>query len=203
MSVSKTSLCNKALTLCGASPITAITDDTNNARALNRVYEIALKAVLTECRWTFATTRASLTLSSTAGTLPWTHDGEAYVYVRPSTCLKIFEVSSPYAVWREEGDTIISDTVDLGIKYVYYHDDPSKYPSYFLEALIDKLASDISYMIINSVSKAEAFLAKYLKVSLPKAMADNSQIGTQQTLVDDAWEQAKLMNGGNPARSYT
>jgi hypothetical protein len=200
MSVSQTSLINKALTLCGASPITNITDDTNNARIANRVYEISLKAVLTECRWTFATTRATLSLS--ADTMPWYHSGESYVYVRPSTCLRIFETSDQQAVWREEGDHIISDTNGLGIKYVYYHDDPSKYPAYFVEALIDKLCSDVSYMIINSASKAEAFLGKYAKVSLPKAMSANAQTGTHQQPLDDEWTMAKLGNGGNQARSY-
>lgn len=201
MSVSKTSLINKALTLCGASPITNITDDTNNARICNRVYEISVKAVLTECRWTFATTRATLSLS--ADTMPWYHSGESYVYVRPSSCLRIFEVSDPDAVWREEGDYIVSDTSSLGIKYVYYHDDPSKYPAYFVEAFIDKLCSDISFMIINSATKAEAFLAKYTKVSLPKAMSANAQTGTHQEPNDNEWVLAKLgNNGGNQARSY-
>jgi hypothetical protein len=200
MAVSKTSLINKALTVCGASPITNITDETNNARVANRVYEISLKSVLTECCWTFAATRCTLSLS--AVTMPWEYSGEAYVYVRPSSCLRIFETSSEDAEWREEGDLIISDTGSLGIKYVYYHDDPSKYPAYFLEALIDKLCSDVSFMIINSASKAEAFLTKYTKISIPKAMSMNSQIGTQQKPKDDEWELAKLGNGGNPARSY-
>jgi hypothetical protein len=202
MSVSQTSLINKALTLCGAAPITSITDDTNNARTANRVYEIALKSVLTECRWTFATTRATLSLS--ADTMPWYHDGEAYVYVRPSTCLRIFEVSDRVARWREEGDYIISDTASLGIKYVFYHTDPSKYPAPFLEAFIDKLCTDVSYSIINSTTKAEGFFGKYQKVSLPAAMAANAQTGEQQEVMDDEWLGSKYGNyGGNQARSYS
>lgn len=195
MSVSKTSTANKALTLCGAAPITNITDDTNNARIVNRVYEISLKSILTECRWNFATTRTTLSLS--ADDVAWYHTDEAYVYVRPSNALRIFETSSERAIWREEGDYIISDTASLGIKYVYYHDNPSKYPAAFLEAFIDKLCADISFMILNSASKAEGFMAKYEKVSLPKAMSENSQTGTQQQPVDDAWLNAKYSNG-NP-----
>lgn len=203
MAVSKTSLINKALTLCGAAPITNITDDTNSARVANRVYEMSRKAVLCECRWTFATTRATLSLS--ASEMPWEHDGEAYVYVRPSTALRVFEVSDPVAIWREEGDFIISNAADLGIKYVYDHDDPAKYPGLFIDAFIDKLCSDVCFMILNSASKAEAFLAKYAKVSLPKAMSANSQTGTQQTPQDSEWEGAKYGNygGGNQARSFS
>lgn len=192
MAVSKVSLVNKALTLCGGQPITAMTDDTENARVANRVYEISLKSVLSECKWTFATTRATLSLS--ADTMPWLHTNEAYVYVRPSNALRIFNVSDPRATWREERDYIISDTASLGITYVYYHDDPSKYPPKFVDALVDKLCSDVCYAITNDIKKAEAFLNKYNKVSLLKAKSENSQTGTHQIPKDDAWEIAKYNN---------
>jgi len=134
--------------------------------------------------------------------MPWTYDEEAYVYVRPANLLRIFEVSDIYAVWREEGDLIISDTASLGIKYVYDHDNPSKYPALFVEAFVDKLAFDISFMILNSGPKAEAFLEKYRKVTLPTALSANAQTGTQQQVIDDEWELAKYQQG-LPSRSYS
>jgi len=135
--------------------------------------------------------------------MPWEYDTEAYVYVRPSTVVRIFDVSDVHAIWRVEGDFIISDTNSLGIKYVYDHDDPSKYPASFSEAFIDKLASDVSFMILNSSTKAKAFLEKYETVSLIKAMAENAQTGTHLYPRDDAWEGAKFSDGaGDPTRSY-
>jgi len=197
MSVSKTSLVNKALTIVGATPITNITDDTNNARIVNRVYEIALKSILGECRWNFATKRALLVSSAT--TMAWYYTNEASVYVRPSECIRIFGTNDDDAEWREEGDYIISDTTGLGIIYTYYLDDPSKYPSGFLEAFIAKLCSDIGYMIINDARIGASFLEKYEKVSLPKATAENAQIGKHQYLKDDAWEKAKDQNSSPSA----
>lgn len=199
MSVSKTTTVNKALTLCGASPVSAITDDSNNARIVDRVYEIARKSILSECLWSFASTRTTLSVTSAA--LAWNFPDESYVYVRPTSAVKIFDVNPNYAIWREEGSSIITDTASLGIRFVYDHDDPSLYPGYFLDAFIDKLCVDISYAIINSVSKAEAFLSKYTKVSLPNAKSANSQIGTQQLPLDDAWTGAK-QSSGSPSRSY-
>jgi hypothetical protein len=197
MAISKTSIINKALTICGASPITNIDDDTGNARIVNRVYEIARQSILTECCWTFAVTRTTLSLS--ANQMACEYSDEAYTYVKPADVLKIFDVSDAYAVWREEGDYIISDTADLGIKYVYDLDTPEKYSPSFIEAFIDKLCADISYAIINSAKQAEGFLGKYEKVSLPKAMSDNSQRGTQQIPRDDAWELSKYHNGNSYA----
>src|SRR3990167_3202754 len=105
-------LCNHALVLCGASPITALTDDSANARSLNDIYDNARKGFLTECRWTFAITRSTLVTNSTTDLIPWFHDEEAYVYNRPGntgSCLRIWEMSELAAIWREEGDYLISE----------------------------------------------------------------------------------------------
>lgn len=196
MSVTKTAIINKALTLVGAAPITNIDDDTTNARAINRVYEISLRSILSECKWNFATRRALLTTS--ADSLAWYHtaDGEQYIYVKPNDVIRIFATNDDDATWREEGDYILSDTNGLGIKYVYYCDDPTKYPASFVEALVDKLASDVCYIILNSASKAESMMSKYQQVSLPNARAENAQTGTQQTQKDDAWDRARFEDGG-------
>ena len=193
MAISKTSIAVKALTEVGATPITSLDDGTNNADIVNRVYEIALKSILAECKWNFATKRALLSLS--ADTLAWYDTGENYVYVRPADIIKIFGTNDNKATFREEQDYIISNTAGLGIRYVYYHDDPTKYSHQFVEAFIDKLCSDIAYIIVNSSSLGEKYLQLYEGVTLPKAMSSNSQVGRQQTIQDDAWELAKYQNG--------
>ena len=192
MAISKTDILNKALTLVGAAPVTSIDDDTNNARILSRVYEIALRSILSECKWNFATKRADLSVLT--DTLDWYDSGETIVYQKPLDMVKIFGLSDPNATWREEGDYIISDSTSLGVRYVYYLDTPSKYPSFFIDAFVDKLCSDIAYAIVNSATLGQTFFEKYEGVSLPKAMSSNSQSGIQQTLQDDAWENAKYNN---------
>lgn len=200
---STTAIVNKALVLCGATTVTAITDDTPNARAVNTIYEIARKTFLTECRWSFSTTRSTMATVATS-TIAWFHtqEDETYVYTRPDA-LRVWEVSDIYAIWREEGDYLIADTAGLGVKYAFDQSDLSKWRPSAIEAFIDKLCADISFMIINDPKKAQIFLEKYEKISLPKAKSDNSQTGFQQTVVDDAWTSAKYYNsGGDPSRSY-
>jgi hypothetical protein len=189
---SKTELVNKALTMIGANPIVNLTDDTRNANIMSRIYKIALRGLLSECLWNFARRRSLLALSTT--TMAWYHTNEVYVYQRPSDVIRILGTNDADAMWREEGDYIISDTINLGIEYVAYVSDPSKYSSSFVEALIDKLCSDAAYMILNSGEVAEKYMEKYNKVSLPKAMAENAQIGIHQVLKDDAWELAKTQD---------
>lgn len=191
--MTKVDLCNKALTLLGASPIVSLDDSTANARALNRVYEISLKDLLSECKWNFATRRRLLSLST--DTLQWYDTNSTYVYTKPSDSIFIYETNDIYATWREEGDYIISDTSGLGVRYVYFNDDPSKYPAKFADAFVDRLASDIAFYILNSAPKAESLMQKYLSISLPKAKSKNAQIGVQQTIRDDAWDLAKYSDG--------
>ena len=189
MAISRTEIVNKALTLVGASPIVNIDDDTQNARVVNRVYEISLKSILSETAWTFALRRKLL--SQVTDTLEWYDPGETYVYQRPNECIRIFRANNPNTVWREQEDFIISDTTGLGVEYVWYNNTPSKYRPSFVEAFVDKLCSDVAFMILNSKTVAETFLEKYEKVSLPKALAENAQIGTPHYQKDDAWDLAK------------
>lgn len=193
MAISKTELINKALTLVGSEPITNITDDTQSARVINRVYEISLRAILSECKWNFATRRKLLVQSADA--LDWYHTGETYLYSRPNNVVRIFGTNDDDAQWREEGDYIISDTYGLGISYVVYLDDPNKYTPAFIDAFVDKLCSDIAYMIVNSSTLGDTFIKKYEGISLPKARSENAQTGIQQYVKDNAWERSLQQNG--------
>lgn len=195
-------ICNKALVLCGASPITSLSEDTANARALNAAYEISRQDFLTECRWTFSLTRSTLATVATT-TFAFLYDEEGYGYSVPTGALRIWQMSDVEAVWRQEGSYIISDSDSLGALWTFDQSEVGLWTPKAVMAFIDKLCSDISYQIINSVPKAEAFLSKYQKISLPAAMSENSQTGTHQEVIDDAWLRSKQGGGGNPARSYS
>ena len=186
---SKVEIANRALINLGASTISSLTEDTENANAVNNVYDTSLRALLSECQWNFATKRRLLSQPSVS--MDWEFDDESYVYSRPADVVRIFSTNDDEAIWREEGDYIISDTSGLGVRYVYYLDNPDKYPAFFTEALIDLLTANISFKITNSRSLYEEYLEKYTKISLPKAKGQNGQIGTQQYMKDDAWELAK------------
>jgi hypothetical protein len=190
MAITKTVIINKACTQVGARTVTSIDDGSDTANVLSAIYEPCLKSVLNECKWNFATKRAALATNSTV-TLDFYDVGQGALYDRPTDVVRIFNSDPPYAKWKEEGDYIISDSSALSLRYVYYIEDTTKFPIYFVEALVDKLSADIAYAIVNSASLADSFLRKYEKISLPKAISSNSQTGEQQTMVDDAWTIAK------------
>jgi hypothetical protein len=193
MAISKINIVNKALALIGAKQVTTLSDTSSTADLVNSLYEISLKSVLAECKWNFATKRDALPTNSTA-TLEFYDVGETIIYDRPTDIIRIYSSDPTNAKWREEQDYIISDSSGFGIRYVYFIEDTTKFPIYFVEALCDKLAGDMAYSIVNSSTLAQKFIEKYEKISLPRAISQNSQTGVQQTMQDDAWELAKYSN---------
>lgn len=192
MAISKTSIINKALTQVGATPIVNIDDGTNNANVVKRVYELSLYSILSEAKWNFATKRDNISVST--DTLDWYDTGETHIYTKPADMIRVFGCNPPSATWRQEQGYIISDSAELGLRYVYYNDTVTTYPPAFIDAFIDKLCSDIAYTIVNSTTLGDKFKTLYESVSLPKAMASDAQSGIQQVLQDDAWENAKYHN---------
>lgn len=197
MAFSKTQIVNKALVKLGARPIVNIdTDDTPESRAANNVYDIALEGMLSEIRWTFATKRALL--AQLDETIPFNRDYEilSVIYQRPVDAIRIFEVNDTGADWLEESDRILSDTEGLGVIYAVRNTNTATYPAQFVNAFADLLAAEMAYPILNSVSKSQELMGLYESVSLPKAEAQNSQIGTAKELNDNYWLNARH-GGGN------
>lgn len=194
MTVSTLTLVNKALVICGARVLSDYDEDTQNGRIVRVVYDISRQSILTECKWSFSVSRATLTTTVATTEIGWFRVDENYAYARPTAALRIFGVDDDNAVWRTIGSYVLADTASLGVEYAFDQEDVSKYLPKFVEAFIDKLCADISFMILNDGKKAVAFLEKYENVSLPKAMAENSQTGAQQYAKDDAWENAKYQN---------
>lgn len=197
------SVINYALVLCGANTVAAITDTTPNASALNNVYDFARKNFLTDNKWTFSTTRSTLSTVATTAFAYLSND-ESYVYTKPTGVLRVWEVSDSSAIWREEGDYIVSNVAGLGMKWSFDQTDHTKWASYSVQAFCYYLASEIAFQIMNSASRAADLKKYYDSTVLPNAQAKNSQTGDQQAVRDDSWERSKYgSSGGDPSRSYS
>lgn len=181
---------NRALSTLGAEPIVNLSDDTPQAKIANRYYDESRKSVLSECLWNFATARVNLNQSTFP--LAWTTNGMDYVYQLPTGIIRIFETSSPTAQWKIEGDKLITDANQIGIKYVFDLKDTNAFSASFVDAFADKLSADMCYAILNSNSEASRLLEKYEGQTLPKATAENAQEGTPTAIYDSVWVDSRL-----------
>jgi hypothetical protein len=127
----------------------------------------------------------------------WTIYNLTFVYQYPADIVRIFGWNVPSATVRQEVDqfgvkVILSDSVELGVLYTFFNEDPAQYTHSFTEAFVDKLAYDASFMILNSATKTESLLKRYEALSLQKASAENAQDQTPQTPNSSGWVNAKF-----------
>jgi len=161
-------IANKGLTYLGANPITALTDDTVEGRAINRIHEQSRQYCLRDHPWNFAMTRVALAADTTSpvweysNSFPW-----------PSDCLRIIEVDTTEE-WSVEGRNIVTDT--------------SIYDAKFVEAYAMRLASDVAYEITSSQTVVASASTAYASLIQEARLVD-----AQETLSasENTWLEAR------------
>ncbi len=169
---SQTSICNRALECLGDAPIVSIDDDTKQAKALRRVYDITRRAFLCDHPWHFAKKRASLPAS--AATPVW---GFARGFPVPADFLRLLAVRDGPDFSLEADATgsqwILSDaSAPLDILYLYDVADAGRFPPHAVEALARWLAYDLAEDLTQSNTKKQD-AAQALGVALTRAKRIN------------------------------
>lgn len=161
MANSVVSICNLALGKLGAQPILALTEDSDNARACNRVFDQCRDLLLRKHPWNFAVNRATLAMLSTP---------PAYGYERafqlPSApyCLRVLELMEERttgADWKIEGRSLVTDAPTARIKYIARVTDPTQYDPEFVMALALLLAAEVAIPITSETSIAKSMFELY------------------------------------------
>jgi len=154
------SMCNSALNLLGASTISALTDDSKNARICNQRYEPIRNRVFRSHAWNCLHKRVQLAQNSTAPVIEY-----SYAYALPSDCLRVLKIhngttdSIASALdYKLEGRNIVSDEGTIYLFYIALDTDPNNYDVYLQESIAAMLAADIAYAITNNATLAKNYL---------------------------------------------
>ena len=197
---SKVSICNQALVKVGARRITALTDDTTQARALNEIFDVKRDAELSANPWTFATKRASIPASATAPAFGWN-----YHYPLPADYLAMVEVGENFTFYdsdtgalfaiESDADGVLSIATDqpspLDIRYVYRVENTGLYPALFIEALACRLAAEVCEELTQNIAKREAAWAER-KQAVREAKRLNAIEQPPRKNPAGSWERALL-----------
>lgn len=200
---SEVTICNQALVKVGAARITALTDDTKQARALNAIYAVKRDAELSANPWTFAIKRAQIPASSTAPAFGW-----SYAYPLPSDYLALVEVGEDFTYYDSDSGALFSietdsngslailtdQTTPLNVRYVYRVTNTGLFTSLFVEALACRLAAEVCEELTQSASKKEALWAEY-KRSLREARRLNAIEQPPRKNPTTSWERALISDG--------
>ena len=153
-------MCNSALNLIGASTISALTEDTKNARLCNQRYEPVRNRVFRGHNWNCLIKRVELAQNSTAPVVEYT-----YAYALPSDFLRVLKIHNGTTDsiasdldYKVEGKNIITNQTTVYLVYVSLDEDPNNYDAYLREAISHQLAADLAYAITNNATLAKNYL---------------------------------------------
>lgn len=153
--MTKVEICNIALGRIGRkASITSLTENSTEAKACSRIWEVTRQSLLREFTWGFSRKIALLALST--DTVP----GWDYLYAYPSDCLQALRVFSEgmanYKGEQEKWDVItVGNNVyiacDVGTAYMEYtcdKTDTDDWTSQFIDCLAWKLAFELAMPLV-------------------------------------------------------
>ena len=155
-------MCNSALNLLGASTISALTDDTKNAKLCNQRYEPVRNRVFRSHAWNCLHKRVQLARNSTAPVVEY-----SYAYALPSDCLRVLKIHNGTTDsivssldYKLEGRNIVTDEGTVYAIYIALDTDPNNYDTYLRESISHQLAADLCYAITNNATLANQYMTR-------------------------------------------
>ena len=188
--MSNVDICNQALTFLGADRIMSLTENNENARRCNSIFEQTRDEVLRGHPWNFAIERAALATLSTTPEYEW-----SVQYQLPVDCLRVLATNTRDMEYKIEGKRLLCDDSGVKIKYIKRVTDPTQFDSMFTEALAAKLSAKLAYPITESKTLFDAATKLYGEI-LADARSADGQEGTPDPIRDGGWIDARSMEWG-------
>jgi hypothetical protein len=171
-------ICNSALNQLGAGAITALTENSKNARLCNARYETVRDAVFRSHPWNCLVKR--LQLAQDSNTPAW---GFTYQYTLPSDCLRVLGINDYDSDYKIEGRKLLISTSAVKLIYISQVTDPNEMDVLLRETISAGLAADIAYAITANLQIAKLFNEKYgLKLSEARHADASEGYNTDPTL---------------------
>lgn len=184
--MSDVSICNSALIKLGVETITALSDNTRQAKLCNEQYDKLRKSLLREHPWNFAIKRAALTASVTVPAWGFSHQFNV-----PNDCLRLIDTEYPQDKYQVEDSIILANRDTLNIRYVHDVINTNKFTPDFSELLSLKIAIDLSYVLVQSNSLTQQLVGLYDR-KLRDVRSFDGQENPAQDVTDDLFILSRL-----------
>jgi hypothetical protein len=182
-------ICNRALDMLGAEPVTSLDDDTKAARLCARNYEPMRDAVLRAYPWNAAVRRASLAGLAEAPAWGYARQFQLPEGPDPEPCLRLLAIDGETEFglrYRIEGRRVLTDeAAPLRILYIARVDDPSQIDPMLADVIATRLAADLSYSLTASAALGQTLMDVY-QAKLAEARMTDAAEGVPDALVA-AW----------------
>ncbi len=199
MAFSDVEICNIALTALGANTITALTENTEEARKCNVLFANLRDEMIESHPWNFALKRTG-NLALSASSPEWEYINK---FALPADTLRVMRTNFETPIqsisrrldrrWKIEQGFLFTDEEDVKILYISRVTDPTKMLRTFQMALAARLEAELAFSILQSTAIARAKFELY-EIKLRTAKAVDAQEGTPLEVIDDEWTDSRYVN---------
>jgi hypothetical protein len=156
-------IANRALILLGGREIVSFMDNTNEAKIAKSLYLSTRDYVLRAYPWASLKKRAEL-----AELADKPISGFQHQYQLPNDSIRVLEVHSSGKVraseWEVNGEAILTDAKPVSIVYLAGNLPESKYSTQLVQALVYRLAAEMSYAMTGNHNAQSNFAALFSQV---------------------------------------
>lgn len=160
--ISDVYICNLALTYLSTARIQSLTENTEEARKCQAVYEAERDSMLESANWNFARKEASLAQTTAS---PGLTDRWSNIFQLPSDCLRVCRITGDYE-FEIFGDKLYTNESSIKCEYIARIEDPTLFSRSFVKALASRIASVLAYGITQNgtlAQQAEAIAERDLR----------------------------------------
>lgn len=185
---SKVQICNMALSRLGASTITALTDNTTEAKLCNTLFDDLADRVMMQGSWTSTIKRASLAKTTNTPTFEYTNEFQLPV---DPFCLKVLNIDEDTqgdTDYRIEGDKLLTDDSSVKIRYIGRLVDVEDWDPLLVEAMEILLASYLALPITGDKVMARDLREEYFELVQHNLAVDGQQGSKDSIIADDLIE---------------
>lgn len=177
---SEAGICNASLRYLGVEPITALSDDTVEARQCRDAYPRLRDFLLKSHPWNFAIGRARLPASSVKPVFEY---DKAFPlpadYLHVVTIPALDALEACWSVERHQDAPAVLANCDAPLELVYIKrvTDPQRFSPLFIQALVYLIANEIAPLLTQSAVKSERAMALYERAMEAAMTRDGQESG--------------------------
>ena len=189
MNVSKTGICNLAVSWLGGRHITSVdNDDSFEARLCRANYDLSRTAVLEEREWTFAVKRIILAPLAAEPTFGFT-----YQFAIPADMLRsieVYDLNDQGIQHLLEDNKIMCDEPTIQLKYLSNEETTTRFSSLFVQAFAAHISSNIALALTKDKTLQKNMYAVYID-KLQRAISTDSLQGSREMLKRSQLEKSR------------
>jgi hypothetical protein len=195
--VSEVDICNRAILEVHGSPITSLSDNSEEGVSCSILYPQLRDEVLRAHFWNFAITQKTLQLDVTAPLF-----GFQRRYLLPEDYIRIRRLKFDRHSYKVQGNYLHTDSSGVDIEYVKREENTTLFDPLFVSALVLRLASSLAYPIAGSAERAGQLLTQYTSF-MKEAKRRDGQEGTPDDLTADLFVDSRRGDSGNYPSDWT